>query len=62
MPAKKDTSEILLPHNFLLDEMTVETVFISEHVIVMRQNVSKVQVYIKMLMVMEFQIIVKAIL
>ena len=62
MPAKKDTSEILLPHNFRLVEMTVETIFTSEHVIVMRQNVSKVQVYIKMLMVMEFQIIVKAIL
>ena len=58
MPAKKDTSEILLPRNFLLVEMTVETVFISEHVIAMRRNVSRVQVYIKTPMGMELQIIV----
>ena len=61
-PAKKDISEILLPLNFLLVEMIVETAFISEHVIAMRRNVSKVQVYIKTPMAMEFQIIVKAIL
>ena len=61
-PAKKDISEILLPLNFLLVEMTVETTFISEHVIAMRRNVSKVQVYIKTPMVMEFQITVKGIL
>ena len=62
VPAKKDISAILLPHNFLSAEMTVETTFILEHVIAMQRNVSKVQVYIKMLTVMEFQIIVKAIL
>ena len=62
VPAKKDISEILLPLNFLLVEMTVETAFISEHVIAMRRNVSKVQVYIKTPMVMEFQITVKGIL
>ena len=62
VPAKKDISEILLPLNFLLVEMTVETTFISEHVIAMRRNVSKVQVYIKTLMAMELQTIVKAIL
>ena len=62
VPAKKDISEILLRLNFLLAEMTVETAFISEHVIAMRRNVSRVQVYIKTPMGMEFQIIVKAIL
>ena len=60
-PAKKDISEILLPLNFLSAETTVETAFISEHVIAMRRNVSKVQVYTKTLMAMEFQIIVKGI-
>ena len=59
VPAKKDISAILLPRNFLLVGMTVEIVFISEHVIVMQQNVSKVLVYIKTPMVMAFQTIVK---
>ena len=61
VPAKKDILEILLPLNFLSAETTVETAFISELVIAMRRNVSKVQVYTKTLMAMEFQIIVKGI-